>query len=65
VKFVIRKVGSDWFLACGTGRGKGKKLIEWTTVAKATRFDDFGSAANRAQQLGLDAQTIMVEAVPQ
>lgn len=64
MKFVIRKVGSDWFLSCGSGKGKGKKLIEWTTVAKATRFDDYGSAAIRAHKLGLEATAIMVEAVP-
>ena len=65
MKFVIRKVGTTWFLACGSGKGKGKTLIEWTTVAKATRFEDYGSAAIRAQKLGLEATAIMVEAVPQ
>lgn len=62
MKFIIRKVEQaslvSWYLVCGKG-----KRFEWATAAKATRFDDVGAAALRAEHLGLAAHAIMVEAV--
>lgn len=64
MKFVIRKVtdqpspSGNWFLVCGKGR-----RFEWASIAKATRFDDVGDAAIRAEKLGLRATDITVEAV--